>query len=282
MSAGVSTTNEACNETQQSVTPLSAAVLTPEVPAHRTKAKRTFVKCKNCDYECPRCGYSTNKKHCIESHFGRKGMCREINDIELTDEVKKYVLANRVYKVKVTAPKPRPKPQPNIVIYNNYNLFVTSLDYPNKAEQWVKYKLEKDNERCRIRNLQEHVQEGLYNEGFDAEHLTSIWNGACTAMTNDNRQNMVQNMMTKSKGSYMGISDDSQSKNFSVKDGEIWIRLEERMGMRRIIQEYQEEFLNLYEAYTIHKLFHHTSHRERQACSKRLFEHFQFLAAFEC
>ena len=40
--------------------------------------------------------------------------------------------------------------------------------------------------------------------------------------------------------------------------------------------------MNEYEAYTIHKMFHHTSHRERQACSKRLSEHFQFLAAFEC
>ena len=66
--------------------------------------------------------------------------------------------------------------------------------------------------------MNEHVQEGLYNEGFDAEHLTSIWNedGACNAMTNDNRQSMVQNMMTESKGSYMGISYDSQSKTFSV------------------------------------------------------------------
>ena len=53
-------------------------------------------------YECPKCDYTTTKKQDMRKHFyGLKKPCPALrNDIELTDEIKQYVLTNRVYKVK--------------------------------------------------------------------------------------------------------------------------------------------------------------------------------------
>ena len=50
-------------------------------------------------YKCPCCGYETEKKSAIIKHFyNLKKLCPKLlNDIELTDEIKEYILANRIY-----------------------------------------------------------------------------------------------------------------------------------------------------------------------------------------
>jgi hypothetical protein len=52
------------------------------------------------EYVCIRCNYKTNKKSNIKNHFDRKIDCPATeNDIELTDEIKKYILKNRFYRI---------------------------------------------------------------------------------------------------------------------------------------------------------------------------------------
>ena len=53
------------------------------------------------DYECPRCGYTTNEKWMMRRHlYGRKGSCQaklaHVGVVELTDAIKEEVLANRI------------------------------------------------------------------------------------------------------------------------------------------------------------------------------------------
>jgi len=43
-------------------------------------------------YVCPRCDYTTHKKHYINCHFGRMTHCQNKNGIELTPEIKQVVL----------------------------------------------------------------------------------------------------------------------------------------------------------------------------------------------
>jgi len=43
-------------------------------------------------YVCPRCDYTTHKKHYINCHFGRMTHCQNKNGIELTPEIKHVVL----------------------------------------------------------------------------------------------------------------------------------------------------------------------------------------------
>ena len=52
------------------------------------------------DYKCPRCNFQTKKKTDMYRHlYDRKVVCPGImSAIELSDEVKKYILANRIYR----------------------------------------------------------------------------------------------------------------------------------------------------------------------------------------
>ena len=52
-------------------------------------------------YGCPRCGYETDIKQSMNLHlYKKKKPCpATVNNIELTDEIKEYILNNRVYKI---------------------------------------------------------------------------------------------------------------------------------------------------------------------------------------
>ena len=54
---------------------------------------------KKQPYECICCGYATTRKSCMVDHFykAKKPCPKCINDIDLTDEIKEYILSNRVY-----------------------------------------------------------------------------------------------------------------------------------------------------------------------------------------
>lgn len=56
---------------------------------------------KHKDYTCPRCGYCTPFKNDMRKHMYKKlKVCpASVRDIEMTDEVKGYVMDNRVYRV---------------------------------------------------------------------------------------------------------------------------------------------------------------------------------------
>lgn len=59
-------------------------------------------------YSCPRCGYKIKHRRCMSDHlFKKKKPCpATLNEIELTDFIKNYILDNRVYKIpKITTPK---------------------------------------------------------------------------------------------------------------------------------------------------------------------------------
>ena len=52
-------------------------------------------------YTCIRCGYKVKHKSCMIKHFySRQKICPAIaNEIELTNELKEYILNNRIYKI---------------------------------------------------------------------------------------------------------------------------------------------------------------------------------------
>jgi hypothetical protein len=59
-------------------------------------------------YTCIRCNFRTKYKSHIINHFNRKKNCPTIeNDIELTEEIKKYILDNRIYNIPKTPKKPQ-------------------------------------------------------------------------------------------------------------------------------------------------------------------------------
>jgi hypothetical protein len=56
---------------------------------------------KKAPYTCIRCGYETMKKSCMNQHLNmvKKPCAATNNDIKLTDEIKNYILINRIYRI---------------------------------------------------------------------------------------------------------------------------------------------------------------------------------------
>ena len=54
-------------------------------------------------YACICCGYTTHLKNDMKRHLyiGKKPCPKILNDIELTDEIKDYILTNRVYHINI-------------------------------------------------------------------------------------------------------------------------------------------------------------------------------------
>lgn len=76
-------------------------------------------------YTCPRCTYYTMLKPNMRTHFKRKKVCPDVNDIELTNFVKQKVLEGRVYH------KPKIEKITNVTnnITNNHNQTNNILNY---------------------------------------------------------------------------------------------------------------------------------------------------------
>lgn len=88
-------------------------------------------------YKCARCSYETNKKSNINNHFNRKRVCANVNNIELTDEIKQTILDNRIYHP--PAPVQAPTTINNTI--NNVNIYntVSKMDPEYKIEKLMEH-----------------------------------------------------------------------------------------------------------------------------------------------
>lgn len=88
-------------------------------------------------YSCIRCGYKTQRKSCMQKHLlVNKNMCPgSENDIELTDEIKQYIIENRVYHI----PKTKDPLHQTINNYNVMNNFIASMDVVEKLQRFTEF-----------------------------------------------------------------------------------------------------------------------------------------------
>lgn len=105
-------------------------------------------------YKCPRCSYKTPQKSNMRRHlYELKIICPACTlDIELTDEIKEYILLNRVWhqpKINVEAQEPTV-----IQIINQNNVHG---NYVNNFNNFEKLKKNKDNITDLI-SLDKHTQ----------------------------------------------------------------------------------------------------------------------------
>jgi hypothetical protein len=92
---------------------------------------------KQDKYECPRCGYDTDKKQNMRHHlYMTRKMCPSTkNPIELSDHVKEYVLEFRKYHTHAV-----PTLGQTINLNYTYNTIIAGMDAIVKLQQLVDYK----------------------------------------------------------------------------------------------------------------------------------------------
>jgi hypothetical protein len=73
---------------------------------------QTQTRRRRPPYTCPRCAYACDDKSYMRKHLYKvKHTCPAIaDDLALTDDVKEYILANRVYKAPPPVAKPKKTP----------------------------------------------------------------------------------------------------------------------------------------------------------------------------
>ena len=93
-------------------------------------------------YKCPRCEYETNQKNMMRRHLYllKKPCPGSTVPLELTNEIKEYILANRIWH----PPLPEERPQPltinqTINDYNIMNNLITRVDDLKKLNAYTEY-----------------------------------------------------------------------------------------------------------------------------------------------
>jgi hypothetical protein len=124
-------------------------------------------------YTCPRCDYKNKDKYSIRRHlYDRTQECPAYkNDIELTDEIKEYILKNRVYQIP-KPPKTPKKPQTIIITPNRNNEIIPQT---NKKEENIIFINEETKEEFNLINtLDERLYEILKEEMKEDEQKQFI------------------------------------------------------------------------------------------------------------
>ena len=90
---------EQVTETQHETIPRPDALMPMPMPVLvSTTANADSTVKEDSDFVCPRCGYSSSRKSNIRKHLYKVNICpAKLDDIDLTDEVREYVITNKRY-----------------------------------------------------------------------------------------------------------------------------------------------------------------------------------------
>ena len=226
----------------------------------------------HCLCRKPRCHFSSNDKSAIRRHFyNLKKTCPATkNDIELTDEIKNYILNNRIYKI------PKQTYVQNIINnninnYNQINNLIANMDNLDKVNKFIKYK------NIELTDLEESMNDNFHNKVYKLKHnkykdfqlnLQNIMEifDEITTINDINKLNILY--------------DDILNKIKIFCDGE-WNSFLIDNGIKDIIHKIQSYYLDIYECYIIRKIINEINLRYISELNETLNEYYKFLAWFD-
>lgn len=216
-------------------------------------------------YTCPCCGYTTPRKDDMRYHLYRKRLCPQTQMIlELTEEIKTFILANRIYRMPV-APIVT-----NIQTINNYNQvtnFINQMDIMEKVDVILEHKgiAPKDVMAKMESDLQ--VESSIISGNREGFHL-------------DEFSELIKRLCTSDDLSEISIVYTVKTDQLHIFDNKTWTSMQLKDGTRRVIQIFNENFLGEYERYLI-KQRDVAGARQRQFLMEKLLKLYSLLVAFE-
>lgn len=230
---------------------------------------------KHIPYQCPRCGYNSPKKWDMHRHlYGRTTQCQgEIEDIELTDDIKAGIMKNRIYH----RPK-EPPPPPTINIhglinqFNSFNNMVSSIDLIDRLKHLTEFRnmsitdFETSVEK-KYSQIAKKLDTNSYKLGFEINHEDML--ETIDEVSNTNRD--LQNF---------NIIYDSSVDKIKIYDGE-WEEFISGKGVRKILTTIKDYYWDAYECYLLRKVALSKNAFEKQRCRELLQEYYKFICCFE-
>jgi hypothetical protein len=193
-----------------------------------------------------------------------------INDIELTDIVKQYILDNRIYKVKTQQPS-------NITLnqtINNYNQilnYVNKMDVVDKITKFTEYK------QIQLIEFEDHIQQCYQH------HVNKLERNKFIDYQMDERTLMeaIDNLTHTTDAANMNVVHDVLSDRVRLfQDGE-WVSLMFDAGIDELISRVKSCYLDSYETYLIRRYVHPSSAFKKQQMMERLQDYYKFIVCFE-
>jgi hypothetical protein len=211
-------------------------------------------------------------------HFNRQKMCQakqNINAIELTPEIIKYVLDNRIYHVP-TKPTTMPKDNKTIIVnnfnqVNNINNIVAGLDVVEKLEKYMSYTGNElvDLETTIEKKFQKTAKQ-LDTDYFDSyflkeDNLLQMVGKASEPFKNDKEPLSTHNMIY-----------DGKLKELKIFDG-CWESMSLELGSKHYLERIQRNFLDSYERYLIRNIHKMDEGQGKNKFREILNEYFTFI-----
>lgn len=227
-------------------------------------------------YECPRCNYKTPKKSSIKNHFIRQKACPAVaNEIILTPEIKEYILANRVYKI---------KNETKIIaqtINNNNTMinFIGNMDVVEKIMRIVQYQqVDLNSFDCTCEETYSNSVDKMKQNTFDFNNckidFMDIVNRLTSARDNTKHHKLVLENLN--------CLYDTKRKRFRLYDGS-WDDYLDNNGLSFIANTIVDRYLDEYEIYIIKKLYGGVLLSGEEANDARtcLKDYYRFIACFD-
>jgi hypothetical protein len=208
----------------------------------------------------------------------RKKKCPALeNDIELTDEIKEYILNNRIYKIPKQQNIINPQTVYNQTIINNntMNNYINKLDTMDKLNKITEHKkielmgLEFSIEDKYIREIK-RLEKDVYKYGFtlkEADFLNIV----------DTITNVADNF------EHCNVLYDTAMNKLKLYKGN-WESFILDIGIKELIQLIQDSYLYQYELYLLKKIYGQTgfiNYRDNARYKESLEEYFRFIGIFD-
>ena len=239
-------------------------------------------------YECPRCGYETALKCHMVKHFRElKKPCPTLrSDTELTEDVKAYVLANRVFRdarsrvsmaqPPPAAPPPNAPPPTNVIVqniinqYNTVNNFLNCLDPIDKVNKYMGH-----------RNQALTDFDSFVGRKY-ASTVQRLERGSEQFYRPNDFLQLVNEVSNPSGIEEFNLMYDAPSDKVKIYEFGGWREFLTSSGLLRIVETLKDNLLDAYELSLVQKMRNRgTDPREQAECREYLVELYRFLAAFK-
>jgi hypothetical protein len=220
---------------------------------------------KKMPYQCIRCGYETGQKGDIKKHFYKtKKLCpASLNNLELTEEIREFIIDNRRYHV------PTKAASSNV---NNYLYqMVINMNPSEKLSKLLDFRGEKlldfDNGLYdKYSQINDRLENDNYKYGYQLGK-NDFLNAVDQATGTDNQFNS------------MNVLYDPKTNKISIYRNPKWEYYLLESGINEVIRTIKSNFLDTYEQYLVKKLS--LSSTNLVQLQSRLDEYFKFIISFD-
>lgn len=228
-------------------------------------------------YQCCRCGYETYDRSCMRRHLlcAKKPCPASRNVIELTDEIKEWILDNRVYHI----PKEEKPIQPiqqinNIINYNNtVNNLIASMDVIEKLNKYAEYN------NIEIQDFEECVEEKYSSKVKKLENNRFKYG---FSLKQQDLLDIFDEVTNKSSVEDLNLIFDSKYNKFKIFVDGKWKEMLASRCIQTIVETVQSHLLNSYEVYLIRQIKSpETNMVKKQEYKGHLGEYYKFIGAFD-